>query len=138
MDDVFDVPGDAMKPGIFWGSRDKLIHSVGTTGKVKFVPNSNADNFSGMFKKADHGLIRLSSAKKPDTSSIAPGFGLKFLRNGMDSANLVAMYSVDGTDDFNFFAKDFTTFIPAAKSDALKLLEKKFSTATDHIAFVGL
>ena len=123
-----------MKPGMFWGSRDKLIHSVGTTGKVKFVSIAAAYQYGGIFNRADYGLIRLSSAKKPDSSSIAPGFGLKFLRDGMDSANLVAMYSVDGTDDFNFFAKDFTTFISPAKDNSLKLLEKKFSTATDHIA----
>lgn len=41
MDAVMDTPGDAMKPGTFWGSREKMIHSVGTTGAVKFIPKSN-------------------------------------------------------------------------------------------------
>jgi len=40
---VMDWPGDAMKTGT-----KKLIHSVGATGKVKFVPNKHP--FSGMFK----------------------------------------------------------------------------------------
>lgn len=43
-----DQPGDAMKPGLFFGSREKMIHSVGTTGRVKFVPNKS-NPFSGMF-----------------------------------------------------------------------------------------
>jgi len=94
MNSVFDQQGDAMEPGWFWGSRQKMIHSVGTVGKVRFVPKSN--DFTGMFQKADYGLIRLSAATKPTSASFAPGFGLKFMRNGHDSANLVAMYGVDG------------------------------------------
>jgi hypothetical protein len=44
--------------------------------------------------------------------------GLKFLRDGVDSANLVAMYSVDGQDTFNFFANDFKNHITAATTVA--------------------
>lgn len=60
--------------------------------------------------------------------------GLKFLRDGIDSANLVAMYSVNGQpNDWNFFSNDFTNHIGSAKTVALKALAKKFSTATDYI-----
>ena len=38
--------------------------------------------------------------------------GLKFLRDGVDSANLVAMYSVDGQESWNFFKNDFSNHIP--------------------------
>ena len=57
---------------------------------------------------------RLSLALEPDTSKLntAPGMGLKFLRDGMDSANLVAMYSVDGQESWNFFKNDFSNHIP--------------------------
>ena len=57
---------------------------------------------------------RLSLALEPDTEELntAPGMGLKFLRDGMDSANLVAMYSVDGQDSWNFFKNDFSNHIP--------------------------
>ena len=53
-------------------------------------------------------------ALEPDTSKLntAPGMGLKFLRDGMDSANLVAMYSVDGQESWNFFKNDFSNHIP--------------------------
>jgi len=92
----FDTKGDALK-GLMFRSRPKYIHSVGATGKVSFVPNGNAHRFSGMFMGADYGIIRLSSAANPSSSQpLAPGFGLKFLRNNRDSANLVAMFGVDG------------------------------------------
>ena len=65
--------------------------------------------------------------------------GLKFLRDGIDSANLVAMFGVEGTPgDWNFFSKDFTTVIGHSEAPALKLLSKKFSTATDFIQISGL
>lgn len=64
--------------------------------------------------------------------------GYKLLRDGMDSANFVSMYSVDGQDDLNFFANDFSNHIPHPESLALKPLEVRFATATDWIQTVGL
>jgi len=94
MEPSFDTKGDALPSGIL-GTRRKYIHSVGAVGKVSFRPANNTFNFSGIFHGADYGLIRLSSALEPK-DYIAPGMGLKFLRDGMDSANLVSMYSVNG------------------------------------------
>lgn len=54
----------------------------------------------------------MSLAGKPSDTHITPGIGLKFLRDGIDSANLVAMYSVAGQDSWNFFANDFSNHIP--------------------------
>ena len=93
-----------------------------------------------MFQGADFGIIRLSAAAKPATSKpLAPGFGLKFMRNGRDSANLVAMFGVEGQkDNWDFFANDFTTHIPPAHSGILKAVAWKFSAATDFIQVAGL
>ena len=92
---TFTGKGDAMPPGDLYGTRTKYIHSVGAVGKVEFVPNPS--NFTGMFSKADFGLVRLSSAVQPTSSQpLAPGMGLKWLRDGVDSANLVSMYSLEG------------------------------------------
>ena len=63
--------------------------------------------------------------------------GLKFLRDGIDSANLVAMYSVNGQDSWNFFKNDFTTNIGPGGLDLLPL-ELKFSEATNFISEAGL
>lgn len=57
--------------------------------------------------------------------------GLKFLRDGMDSASLVAMYSVDGQPSWNFFLNDFSNHIPDITSLSLKVVGEKFSTASD-------
>lgn len=64
---------------------------------------------------------------------MAPGMGIKLLRDGMDSANFVCMFSVDGQDDLNFFANDFVNHIPDPQDILLKPLEARFATATDYI-----
>ena len=55
----------------------------------------------------------------------------------MDSANLVAMYSVNGQDSWNFFLNDFTNHIPPLGLD-LAALGLKFSEGTDYVQQVGL
>ena len=84
--------GDEMPEG-----HTKFIHTEGATAKVKLV-NIQDHPFTGVFQGADHGLMRLSMAAEPNTESVStvPSFGLKFLRDGTDSANIVAEYSVDG------------------------------------------
>ena len=66
--------------------------------------------------------------------------GLKFVRNGMDSANLVSMFSVDGNPegDTSFFSQNFWNHIGAASGAALKLVAAKFAKYTDLIQSVGL
>ena len=75
--------------------------------------------------------MRLSSAAQPTADGkqpLTPGMGLKFLRNGIDSANLVSMNSVNGQQDYwNFFSQDFSTHIPAASGAALTAVAEKFS-----------
>ena len=75
--------------------------------------------------------MRLSSAAQPTADGkqpLTPGMGLKFLRNGIDSANLVSMNSVNGQqDDWNFFSQDFSTHIKAASGAALTAVAEKFS-----------
>jgi len=129
----FEQAGDEML------GRTKYIHSVGATGKVKFIKKGKTQ-YTGIFQGADYGLIRLSSAAEPSKSqALAPGMGLKFLRDGVDSANLVSMFGVNGQpDDWNFFSNDFFTHIGPAQGVALNLLATKFSTATNFIQEVGL
>lgn len=142
MEPSFSAPGDTMPKNSIWpySLRTKYIHSVGVHGKVKFVA-SGTQTYSGIFKGANHGIIRLSSAAKPAVGGqpLAPGMGLKFLRDGQESANLVSMFSVNGTpDDWNFFSKDFSNHIGAATGAALTALSIKFATATKFIQYVGL
>lgn len=63
MDPSFWTSGDAMKEtkGV---DRVKYIHSVGNVGKVHFKSNGKHP-YTGIFKGADTGLVRLSSAVEP-------------------------------------------------------------------------
>merc|ERR1712227_791778 len=53
------------------------------------------------------------------------------------SGNLVAMYSVNGQDSWNFFKNDFTTHIGKAELELIPLI-LKFSEATNYVMEVGL
>lgn len=128
---TFNTPGDEMPKGSLYGYRSKLIHTVGAIAKVKFTSNNN-HSYTGIFEGADFGYARLSAAIEPNPSvqALAPGMGLKFLRDGIDSANLVAMYSVDGQDTWNYFANDFSNHIPASTTIATYTLGAHFSSQT--------
>ena len=139
MKPTFDTKGDELPKQGLWGTRPKYIHSVGATGKCHL--NVSPDSpFSGMFEEANYGIVRLSSAIEPTKSSpLAPGMGLKFLRDWNDSANLVAMWGVDGQPgDWNFFSNEFKNWIKAGTGGPQKALSYKFSSATDMIQTVGL
>ena len=96
MNDTFDVPGDDMPCNESECSLKK-IHVQGVVHKVRFE-TVDTHPFSGIFKSgADYGLMRMSTAS-PYThlmKKLTPGMALKFLRDGVDSANTVAMNSVD-------------------------------------------
>lgn len=133
----------------FPSGRNKYIHSVGTVGQFEIV--STSTKYSGIFKGCKNVIGRLSCAKQPDESktsakgalaNFTPGFALKCLRSGVPSANIIVMYSVLGQESWNFFKNDFSNHIPEVKEKdipefALKLLAKKFSTATPFIATLG-
>ena len=56
-------------------------------------------SYTGMFKGADYGYVRMSAAVGPTTSNppnLKPGMGVKLLRDEVDSANFAAFYSADG------------------------------------------
>lgn len=120
------------------GCRAKDIHCVGVVSKVKFVTVDNP--FSGIFQGADYGFVRHSTAApySKDKKALTPGLGLKFLRDGKDSANLVSMFSVDGQADWNFFANEWSNHIPKPQSKALTPLALKFYTETYYVQAVGL
>merc|ERR1712154_575584 len=135
------APGDELpwEEGIISdGTRYKYIHTVGAVGQVQWV-DRGGHSYSGIFTGATKGVVRFSLAKEPSPPALntAPGMGLKFLRDGVDSANLVAMYSVNGQDSWNFFKNDFTNHIGPGGLDLVPL-EIKFSEATNYISECAL
>lgn len=137
MEPTFAGKGDVM-PKALIGKRKKFIHQRGTVGKVKFVSNGK-HSYSGVLQGADSGIVRFSSAAQPKKGQpLGPGMGVKFLRDGQDSANFVAMFGVNGQTSWNFFEHEWNTWVPAGKGAALNALGCKFRTATAHIGFVGM
>ena len=94
--EVFDVKGDEFDCN--WvGCRNKTFHSIGLVAKSKWV--SVGDHpYTGVFRGSDTGYMRYSNATPIDKQrgKMTPGMGYKFLRDGVDSGNFVAMFSVDG------------------------------------------
>ena len=95
----FDHIGDTMPD-----DRPKVTHPVGVTFKVAFRPQADSP-FTGIFRGAQHGIMRISETVRttPTKPQTSPGFGIKFLRDGMDSADTVTMFSFDGQPSFNYF-----------------------------------
>ena len=111
-------------------SHVKSIHSVGNVAQAEWV--SFGDHpYTGVFEGWKQVLIRLSSAIAPKATSLAPGMGVKFLRDGEPSSNFVAMWSVNGQASPNMFINPWFTHIGAADGTELgpELLSKKFAAA---------
>eukprot|EP00008_Paramoeba_atlantica_P010210 CAMPEP_0201489676 /NCGR_PEP_ID=MMETSP0151_2-20130828/23286_1 /ASSEMBLY_ACC=CAM_ASM_000257 /TAXON_ID=200890 /ORGANISM="Paramoeba atlantica, Strain 621/1 / CCAP 1560/9" /LENGTH=265 /DNA_ID=CAMNT_0047875353 /DNA_START=258 /DNA_END=1058 /DNA_ORIENTATION=+ len=147
MDPTFDRVADDLP-----FDRKKLIHSVGNHAQIRFVvSDTSRDKYTGIFSSGSlNGIARLSPAAEPDPSNptecapqcgFIPGMSLKFLRSGIASANIVAMYSLAGQPSFNFFLNNFTNHPYLACDDiygSLKLLYNKFRTASEWPTTVGL
>jgi len=132
-------------PTSFLFQRMKLIHSVGYTAAVKinWLPNP----YTGLFQQADLGYLRMASAVEPDYTkasatdgSFTPGFGLKFLRDGVHSGNAVFLHTLMPWDSYNAFKYPYSNHLSTAGlGSSQQLLADKFSTApSDWAGYVGL
>jgi hypothetical protein len=126
--------------------RLKLVHTVGVVAQGELVVDP-ANGYSGVFEGVSNVLVRLSVAKNPDytkntadgaNDNFTPGMALKFLRDGLHSANLLAMFGVNGFPSWNFFFKDFSNHIPAGTGLATKALGCKFAQATKYVQTIGM
>ncbi len=109
--------------------RDKVIHTYGAVCKIKFISNDN-HSFTGIFTGIDHGLVRLSLAKKPDENNIVPGAAFKFLLDNVPSINFMVMASLEGQSSFNFFEHSFSNIVELPQNRVLQMLAKAFSTVS--------
>jgi len=119
--------------------RQKYLHSVGSVGKVEFVP-ANSSGYSGIFQGAEYGIIRISLAgqRSSTMNNTSPGMALKFLRDGVESASLVAMYHVLGQESWNVFANDWSNHIASVTAAQGGPLLNLFASGTPNIQQVGL
>jgi len=130
----------------FPDGRSKLIHSVGAVAQCAFKYN-RAGNYTGLFEGADHGIIRMSSALEPDTSdtddapdsAFIPAAAFKFLRDGVQSGNFMAMHLLTSWDSWNIFSQPLSNHLSRANLDLkTKALGLKFDTVSDWAFFLGL
>ena len=134
----FDMEGDEFDCGWF-GCRNKVIHSIGVQGKVKWVSEENHP-YTGVFKGGQHGIGRFTSGMPVDTKTptLWPGISVKFMRDGIDSANAVIMYGIHGQNDLNFFANSWSNHVlPVMTPDAIPG-GIAFKTSTEYIHNMGL
>jgi len=119
--------------------REKTIHGVGVIGGIKFE-SAGGHSYQGLFKGAEKGMVRFSSAKSPSSAGVTPGMGLKFFRDGRKSANFVSMYSLDGQpcSDTDFFQHDWSNHIPLTDNFGLEIIAAKFWQASNCPLMVGL
>lgn len=105
----------------------KYLHRRGAVAKVQFVATENHD-YTGVFKGAECALLRLSLTYEPKKDkAVAPGLALKVLRDQSPSANVSALYALDGQErDFNFFKNPLSHIVPRGQSVGEKLVHKLF------------
>lgn len=110
----------------------KLIHSRGAVAKVKLQIDDKY--YSGVFAGAECALLRLSLTFKPGGSkAVAPGLALKVLRDGTHSANISALYGIDGQgEDFNFFKNTLSNIVDPGKTFGAKMMHNLFEKASAY------
>ena len=126
----YDSVTDTMPIG-----RLKKTHPVGVVSKIEFVPHPDTP-YTGMFRGSEYGIMRISetTATTPEVTKTAPGFGVKLLRDGMYSANLITMFAFDGQKSFNFFKNRWVTVLREFNNEcARETIGKHLATVTDHI-----
>ena len=119
--------GDEMMEDLRTDSvRVKYVHQQGIVTRAKFVPGGMAAErgYSGIFASgSDEVIVRFSDAgQRLDgvSESINPSIALKFLRDGMTSANQFGMVGFDTipTGMWDFWQSDFRTNLPEFKNSS--------------------
>ena len=135
MSPTVEYVSDTMPSG-----RLKFLNTIGVVSKAVFEPAPNSP-YTGMFQGASNMIIRPSFAAeipKKETKLI-PGAAVKFFRDGLPSANFVAMYSLEDQYSFNFFENPLSTHVPTnSLTGLLRTGYEKFSSVTDWPGFVGV
>ena len=91
--------------------RLKLVHTQGVHAQVKWTPIADT-GYSGIQNEgSDHVIMRLSETSMilEDSKGLKPSVAFKFLRDGVESDNIVAMPSFVGSTSWNFFKEPMLT-----------------------------
>ena len=124
----FDTVSDTMPVG-----RIKRTHPVGTTTLMEFVAEKSSP-YTGIFQGAKYAVMRISefATTDPAMPHTTPGHAVKFLRDGMASANWFAMFAFDGQDSFNFFKNRWSNILVEMENEcARETIGKHLAEVTD-------
>ena len=127
---AFDDHWEVLPP-----ARKKVIHVQGVSCAFKLKTTSK--QFTGIFQEGETtGVIRMGSAASLGSKiGMFPGFGIKWLRSGVGSADFVALRVTGPGGSWNFFESTLGNHVAPAAA-----LQKtgKFQQASDCIDMVGL
>lgn len=115
-------------------NRLKILHPTGTVTKIKFVSRSN-HNYTGVFRGADYGILRISEVADvdPEAGVSSPSAGLKFLRDGIDSANLFTLHAFEGQPSYNFLRNSLFSHVDQPTNECnLMTSHAKLSQVSKH------
>ena len=116
--------------------RPKINHAQGVVSLVSWE-DLGGHNFTGIYEGgSDLGLLRLSEANflLPESTGLTPSLAMKFLRDGMESANQLAIVSFEETDSWNFFENDFRTRVDFFTDKcAVQTIQRKMIEVTGTI-----
>jgi len=119
---------------VFPTGRKKVIHVQGVN--CAFRLNITSKGYTGIFEEGQTtGVIRMGSATSLDNIGLFSGFGIKWLRSGLGSADFVALSTAGPGTGWNYFKAPLGNHVAPAKA----LQETgKFQQASGCIDMVGL
>lgn len=98
---------------------EKPIHAHGSMATVRFDAESNHP-YTGVFKGAECGLLRLSVTGDPSDRGFAPGLAWKAFVDNDDSQNVSALYTLSGQgDNHDFFANELSQYVDKEVNETL-------------------
>jgi hypothetical protein len=98
---------------------EKPIHAYGSMATVAFEPASGHP-YTGLFKGAECGLMRLSVTGDPNDRGFAPGLAWKVFVDGKDSRNVSALYTLSGQGgNHDFFANELSQYVDKEVNETL-------------------
>jgi hypothetical protein len=97
----------------------KPIHAHGAMAKASFVAEPGSP-YTGLFKGAECGLLRLSVTGDPADRGFAPGLAWKAFVDGQPSENVSALYTLSGQgSNYDFFANELSQYVSPEANETL-------------------
>ena len=98
---------------------EKPIHAYGSMATVAFEPAAGHP-YTGVFKGAECGLLRLSVTGDPNDRGFAPGLAWKVFVDGKNSRNVSALYTLSGQGgNHDFFANELSQYVGTEVNETL-------------------